>query len=138
VLATCQSTRPRVIEAEKLVLRDGRGKVVANFDATIPEPSLILYDAGGKVRARLYASIDHSGLTVYNATETPQVAIEGRERDASLGLIDGEGNTRAQFNVTQLGAYLAISGSAEKQAAFVSGERMELSDSSGRVIWRAP
>ncbi len=119
---------PKVIEAERFVLRDTKGKIVAILGADAPgTPALSLHDQNEKVRAALAIAADGRpflALLDQNGKQRAALSV-GVDGTSALLLSDQNGKLRAGMTAT---------GTVEQRPA----SSLVLFDRDGKVIWRVP
>lgn len=129
---------PKVVEAERFVVRDPDGKERASLGiGKDGRPGLVLYDAGGKERARLTLQKDGAMLALVGDAESyvglavgklgPALMLEGEDRKRSsvlstqsLGLRDSKGATSCSLGLSETGTpHLALNHAGGKSGVSV-------------------
>jgi hypothetical protein len=101
-LAAIGQARPTVIEAQRFVVKDARGKprvIVGTFGET---SAVNLYDRDGRARAILQVSADGGSRLAFHDRETKSRAVIYVDPDAAttVGFYGGDQRARAQLIVT--------------------------------------
>ena len=110
---------PKVVEAEKFVLRDDQGRERAVLDTSADRSGFRLYDAAGKKRT----AIELGEISLYNENETQRINL-GVERvdegnGAAMGVLDAKGKTRIGLLTCQMGPALYINNVEEQTRAIM-------------------
>jgi len=97
---------PKVVEAQRFVLRDASGTVRAELSAVEGEAGLVVLSPSGKFRAELTAVEDGAGLVIFGPRGEVRVAV-GVDADGepSLNLCDGDPASRAGLTRLTDGAW---------------------------------
>jgi len=92
---------PRVVEAERFVLRDTKGKVLATLGTEASTPSLALFDQNGKTRAVLMVLANGAaGLFVDDQNGKTRVLLGvGADGTPAVSLLDQNEKRRAALGV---------------------------------------
>lgn len=113
----------KVQETERLVIRDGEGKLRGEFGTGRDRsPTLWLFDQKGTRRAELSLLPDGTpGLRLFDQQETIRVDISILEGQPAISVRDKAGKDRAKLVVTREGE-----------------PYFQLRDTTGNVIWTTP
>jgi hypothetical protein len=97
---------PKVVEAERFVLRDTKGKILATLIEALGTPALVLFDQNGKARAGLTVLPDgRPGLSLYDQNEKKRAGLTVvGDGTPSLALSDQNEKVRAGLGVLADGA----------------------------------
>ncbi len=133
---------PKVVEAERFVLRDTTGKILAALGTEASGIlALSLADQTGKVRARLGVQADGGPvLALVDQNGKPRIGL-GVAADGAPGLLlsDQNGKVRLELNVLADGTPgLGLVDQNGKDRFLLSVGFLRLFDKDGKVIWRAP
>jgi hypothetical protein len=138
---------PKVVEAERFVVRDTRGKISATLGAGsgTTTPALSLADQNGKLRAGLAVLSDGAvGLVLADKDGNLRASI-GLAADASSQVIlyNKEGRGGAGLIVRADGAGLTLDDKDGERRVMLGLNAygfpsLHLSDKDGKVIWKAP
>ncbi|WHZ22024.1 MAG: hypothetical protein OJF47_001136 [Nitrospira sp.] len=113
----------KVMETERLILRDGAGNLRGEFSTGRDHsPTLWLFDKEGTRRAELSLLPDGTpGLRLFDERETIRIDIGLLESQPTLSIRDKTGKDRVKVVVTQDGE-----------------PYLQLHDTTGNVIWSTP
>ncbi len=148
---------PKVVEAERFVVRDTKGKVLATLGTEASGlPALVLSDQNGKRRAGLFVLADgepHLGLFDQNEKRRAVLAVLADGAPA-LFLADQNGKDRAGLVLDTSGPSLVLRDENDKIRAVLGRAALEatatgtveqrpaaslvLFDKDGKVIWKVP
>jgi len=119
----------QTIEAQKIILRDSRGKIRASLTASEAGAELALYDADGDLRVQLVNESDASGLKFIDRAGKLRAGLgEGSaegSKVAGLTLSNLEGKEQAEVAVEADGPIVALSDRQESKRAVLHLEAEE-------------
>ena len=70
IVMTCATPGPKILETEKIIIRDSSGKHRGMFGMADDGPGLAFYDENGKQRAWFGVDKDGASLELYDAQES--------------------------------------------------------------------
>lgn len=145
------TSTPRVIEAERFVVRDSTGTIRGQLGMMEGVPRLVLYDEAGRSRVRLFVEADavhlffvdqgdHSRMRLFVGKDSArlQFADVAEQERALFGITDGKPSLVLRDEVTDravLGqARVKLDGAEEQRSA----SSLVLLDQDGKVVWKVP
>jgi hypothetical protein len=126
----------QTVEAQKIILRDSRGRIRASLGASEAGGELVLYDADGDARVQLFTESDGSGLKFFDHAGKPRAGLAEGSKVAGLAFYNPEGKEQAEVAVDVDGPIVALSDKQESRRAVLRLEAEEpaltLYDADGR------
>lgn len=126
---------PRIVEAERFVLKDAQGHVHGFLGISPHGASLSLHDGDG----RPFVSLDDVGLHILDGNGNSRARISLDKNRSSISLNDGSGKADALLSVDEDGPRIAISEGEGLASLWVDAKKQAgllLTDTKGNIVSR--
>ena len=108
IVQFAQNRTPRILEAERFILKDAKGEMRGGILMTPDGPSLQLFDSNHTLRLLLSVSGNQPNLTLKDANGIGVLIVADVPTGPGMMLYDRSGNPRAQFDVGSAGPRLYL------------------------------
>lgn len=129
----------QIVEAQRFVVRDAKGKMRAALALFSTGPGVALFDENEKQRASIHLTSQSYGLVLHDEQDKPLVALETNGKgSAGLTFRTGNNQTRLNLSTTPGGRGLELhDGTGQRRALLMvddqKGTGLQLYDRAGKI-----